>query len=429
MSSVTGEGSQVTTETTGRLRAAAHRRRCSSGSGLAALRPAAPAHERRAAHGAGRSRSLCSAHSPPAWRRSCSRVLSAGLRRASRAARAAERRGTVADAQTDASVPARDVTMIGATPEEPGAPADGRDVGHRTGAAKDSGARALHARSRLDARAASAGRPDRRSRCRASQLDKSTLAGQMTRARRRRARRARSRAEDRLAGAARAQARRTLRGDRARARARRSAQGRRRTAVEQGRSAVRHRARPADRAAGRSGRRSGRAGRAGRVGEGARRRRQVLHWDGQHWTRETIESAAASREELPRAGDRRELARRTRGCWRSSPRKRLSGGAVALFRRVPDAEAAGELAAGSRSSRRRGRRSEPLALTVPRVGGSEPSPSPSRASANRPASTAQMLTVTERRCLDRRRTRGRRTGTPAARRSSSSPKAKPRWLA
>ena len=228
--------------------------------------------------------------------------------------------------QTDASVPASDVTMIGATPEEPGAPRRERDVGRGTEKRarhrkNDRGDRALRRRIAAGRWPAEARRRIAR---RASSSTASPLAGQMT-----------PHGAGVLAGALPKEGGGSQQAilvrkpggafedHSGRHRRRRNAPARRRTAAAQRRSAVRRQARAADRAARRSRRRSRRAGRAGQR-KAAGVEDQVLHWDGTQWTSEPIEIPTASQEEF-----------RVLAIGASSPDERLAARAALLQSLLP----------------------------------------------------------------------------------------------
>jgi len=129
------------------------------------------------------------------------------------------------------------------------------------------------------------------------------------------------------------------------------------------------------------------------LGEGARAEKQVLHWDGKRWQSETIDIPEASREEFRVLAI---AASSPDNAWllaQLSSKASYPKGAVALFHRVPAPEEASawrwqpvQLTAGSSEP-------EPLALTVPV---SEPSDVPFTVPGigKPPTVTAQILTVT-----------------------------------
>ena len=99
-----------------------------------------------------------------------------------------------------------------------------------------------------------------------------------------------------------------------------------------------------DRSAGRGGRRSGRARGARTAKPGRSVEKEVLHWDGSDWSAEPIEIPAASSEDFRVLAIGASL---TGNAWLLAQLSaNFPAGAVALFRRVEEAEPNAELEAG-----------------------------------------------------------------------------------
>ena len=383
---------------------------------------------------------------PRAWARSRSRVCSRSSApsrwparcrgRARPPALSAQSPQPETTPQTDASVPASEVTMIGATPEEPGAPGPnetwgvGPRIRHWHRRQDDRGDRALRRR-------VAAGRSRRGSTQGRSPASSSS-------------RRPARRADD---PARRRGARRDLPkegGGRSRpcSCASRAAPSKTAPAVtvesetpQPGEEPLLHKGEtlfgakrapliaPLEEEGGEAG-----ALRRRRSAEGSRRSRtRSCTGTGTSGRSEPIEMPTASSEELPRAGDRRELAHERLAAGPALLQSSYPAGAVALFRRVHEGEGEPRSGAGSRS------RCAPAAgdgkphpLTVPVQGGGGAGAVHGRRRRRAADGRGPAPDRDERRRVDRRRTRGRHHAHAGVRRrSSSSPageaRGRPAW--
>ena len=143
---------------------------------------------------------------------------------------------------------------------------------------------------------------------------------------------------------------------------------------------------------------------------------QVLHWDGSGWTSEPIDDPGGERRLVPRARDRRELAAERLAARAAGLRGAYPEGAVALFRRVEEG-GHWEMEAGRAGSRRRGRRSAPPVPCRSQKG--DRRRSRCSVQGQPPSVEGQVLTVTsEGVWVDGARADARRRSTPRPRSSS-----------
>ena len=310
------------------------------GTGTAALRRLASAASAASARPSLRARSLAGAL-VLAGRRCCWRACCPADRRHARAPPSPPRGSRTA--QTDASVPAAGVTMIGATPDEPGAPGREETWGlGKLGEGKPTSSCATTSIRRRAAEKKAAGRSGRRCPRASHPQDESPLEGEMT-----------AGGFGVLAGTIDKAARSCscaspgggVRGDRAGARRRRSAAEGRRTAAARQTKPCSGPSAPDDRPAAKkqAAQRAPWSCRWTPRGRGRRGSGAAL---GRHtWTREPIEIPAQSGTNSACWRSAR-APRRTPGCSRGSVGLLLPAGAVALFHRVKEETGDLGLAAG-----------------------------------------------------------------------------------